>query len=183
MVRSASEPGSLRKDVMHSTNKPSPTRTLGAAAGLLCLCAVLSSATNHVHCGRPCDKHRLRLLDPRTGAQHEVRADAGCRNTVFLERAHNESGWVTPLRKSSDGRPARIMFRGGPYGGDYKWAVDREKVNGPFPERGPDEGYLIGARNVEPDNGGGDWTVMQSRCTRRTFLEPMLGRCASRTCT
>jgi hypothetical protein len=34
----------------------------------------------------------------------------------------------------------------------------REKTHGPFPERGPDEGYLIGARNVEPVNGGGDWT-------------------------
>ena len=78
-------------------------------------------------------------------------------NILFL--SGNAVCWVTPLKKSSDGRPARIMFRGGPYGGDYKWAVDREKVNGPFPERGPDEGYLIGARNVEPDNGGGDWIV------------------------
>ena len=29
--------------------------------------------------------------------------------------------------------------------------------HGPFPHRGPDEGYLIGARNVDPVNGGGDW--------------------------
>jgi hypothetical protein len=84
--------------------------------------------------------------------------DAGV-NILFL--SGNAVCWVTPLRNSSDGRPARIMFRGGPYGGDHKWAVDREKVNGPFPERGPDEGYLIGARNVEPDNGGGDWIVTQ----------------------
>ena len=51
------------------------------------------------------------------------------------------------------------MFRGGPYGGDYKYAVDRQKENGPFPERGPDEGFLIGARNVEPVNGGADWVI------------------------
>ena len=51
------------------------------------------------------------------------------------------------------------MFRGGPYGGKYKYAEDREKEHGPFPERGPDEGYLIGARNVDPVNGGGDWIV------------------------
>lgn len=82
--------------------------------------------------------------------------DAGV-NLLFL--SGNSVCWVTPLRPGSDGRPARIMFRGGPYGGDYKYAVDREKENGPFPERGPDEGYLIGARNVEPVNGGGDWVV------------------------
>jgi hypothetical protein len=71
----------------------------------------------------------------------------------------NSVCWVTPLRASSDGRDKRIMFRGGPYGGDYKYAVNREQNNGPFPERGPDEGYLMGARNVEPVNGGGDWVV------------------------
>lgn len=69
----------------------------------------------------------------------------------------NSVCWVTPLRAGQDGRPNRIMFRGGPYGGDYKYAVDREKDHGPFPERGPDEGYLMGSRNVEPVNGGGDW--------------------------
>jgi hypothetical protein len=69
----------------------------------------------------------------------------------------NSVCWVTPLRASVDGRANRIMFRGGPYGGDYQYAVGREKDHGPFPERGPDEGYLMGARNVEPVNGGGDW--------------------------
>jgi len=82
--------------------------------------------------------------------------DAGV-NLLFL--SGNAVCWVTPLRDSSDGRPQRIMFRGGPYGGDYKYAVDRQQTNGPFPERGPDEGYLIGARNTEPVNGGGDWIV------------------------
>lgn len=67
--------------------------------------------------------------------------------------------WVSPLRPASDGRPARITSRGGPYGGDSRWARLREDRHGPFPHRGPDEGYLIGARNVEPVNGGGDWIV------------------------
>lgn len=71
----------------------------------------------------------------------------------------NSVCWVTPLRNSTDGRPHRIMFRGGPYGGQYKYADERERDNGPFPERGPDEGYLMGARNVEPVNGGADWIV------------------------
>lgn len=78
-------------------------------------------------------------------------------NLLFL--SGNTLCWVAPLKPSSDGRPARVMFRGGPYGGDYKYAVDREKEHGPFPERGPDEGYLMGARNVDPVNGGGDWIV------------------------
>jgi hypothetical protein len=61
------------------------------------------------------------------------------------------------MRPSFDGRENRIMFRGGPYGGDYRYAVEREADNGPFPHRGPDEGYLMGSRNVDPVNGGGDW--------------------------
>lgn len=91
---------------------------------------------------------------------HSVKAmrDAGV-NLFFL--SGNAVCWVSPLKPSTTGRPARIMFRGGPYGGDYQWAVQREKQHGPFPERGPDEGYLIGARNVEPVNGGGDWVVVK----------------------
>lgn len=49
------------------------------------------------------------------------------------------------------------IFRTGYYGGDYRWAELREETNGPFPHRGPDEGYLMGARNLRPVNGGGDW--------------------------
>ena len=78
-------------------------------------------------------------------------------NLMFF--SGNSVCWVSPLRESSDGRANRIMFRGGPYGGEYRWAKLREQQHGPFPHRGPDEGYLIGARNVEPVNGGGDWTV------------------------
>jgi hypothetical protein len=76
-------------------------------------------------------------------------------NLLFL--SGNSVCWVTPFRASSDGDPNRIIFRGGPYGGDYKFAEAREKDNGPFPHRGPDEGYLMGSRNVDPVNGGGDW--------------------------
>jgi hypothetical protein len=82
--------------------------------------------------------------------------DAGV-NLLFL--SGNAICWVTPLRASSDGRPNRIMFRGGPYGGDTTYAHRREAEHGPFPEHGPDEGYLMGARNIEPVNGGGDWVI------------------------
>jgi hypothetical protein len=82
--------------------------------------------------------------------------DAGV-SLLFL--SGNAVCWVTPYRESADGRPNRIMFRGGPYGGDNAYAKGRERDHGPFPERGPDEGFLMGARNVEPVNGGGDWTI------------------------
>lgn len=82
--------------------------------------------------------------------------DAGV-NLMFF--SGNSVCWVSPFKPSSDGRPNRITFRGGPYGGKYKWAQMREENHGPFPHRGPDEGYLMGARNVSPVNGGADWIV------------------------
>lgn len=80
--------------------------------------------------------------------------DAGV-NLLFF--SGNSVCWVSPFRESFDGRPNRIIFRGGPYGGEYKLAEQRNREHGPFPHRGPDEGFLIGARNVDPVNGGGDW--------------------------
>lgn len=80
--------------------------------------------------------------------------DAGV-NVMFF--SGNSVCWVSPFRASAAGKPNRILFRGGPYGGEHKWATARERDEGPFPHRGPDEGYLMGARNVDPVNGGGDW--------------------------
>ena len=45
-------------------------------------CAFLSSGTDYTNCGRPCDQHEVKLRD-RVGAEHMLKADAGCRNTVF----------------------------------------------------------------------------------------------------
>src|SRR5262249_39052248 len=45
-------------------------------------CAFLSSGTDYTNCGRPCDRHDLKLRD-RAGAEHPIKADVGCRNTVF----------------------------------------------------------------------------------------------------
>ncbi len=80
--------------------------------------------------------------------------DAGVSLLFF---SGNSVCWVSPLRPGFDGRSSRIMFRGGPYGANHRWAEEREKLHGPFPERGPDEGYLMGSRNISPVNGGGDW--------------------------
>jgi len=45
-------------------------------------CAFLSSGTDYTNCGRPCDRHEVKLRD-RVGAEHGLKADAGCRNTVY----------------------------------------------------------------------------------------------------
>ncbi|HEY5893027.1 MAG TPA: U32 family peptidase [Chthoniobacterales bacterium] len=44
--------------------------------------AFLSHGTDHTNCGRPCETHRVHLRD-RVGMEHPLRADVGCRNTVF----------------------------------------------------------------------------------------------------
>jgi putative protease len=59
-------------------------------------CAFLTAATDHTNCGRPCDRVAVKLRD-RTGAEHPVRADAGCRNTVFNARAHTGAEHVARL--------------------------------------------------------------------------------------
>ena len=45
-------------------------------------CAFLSKGTDYRNCGRPCDTHHVQLRD-RVGAEHPLKADAGCRNTLF----------------------------------------------------------------------------------------------------
>ncbi|MBI3884161.1 MAG: U32 family peptidase [Opitutae bacterium] len=49
-------------------------------------CAFLSTGQDYRDCGRPCDKHAVSLRD-RVGAEHPLKADAGCRNTVYNSRA------------------------------------------------------------------------------------------------
>ena len=59
-------------------------------------CAFLSSGTDYTNCGRPCDKHDLKLRD-RVGAEHPVKADVGCRNTVFNALAQTGAEHVSRL--------------------------------------------------------------------------------------
>jgi hypothetical protein len=76
-------------------------------------------------------------------------------NALFL--SGNSVCWVSPFVAARDGRPNRIISRAGPYGGAAKQR--QERVDGGYPMTGPDEGLLMGVRNVEPVNGGGDWTI------------------------
>jgi U32 family peptidase len=44
--------------------------------------AFLSKGSTFLDCGRPCEKHSVRLRD-RVGMEHPLKADVGCRNTLF----------------------------------------------------------------------------------------------------
>ncbi|NJK92160.1 MAG: U32 family peptidase [Blastochloris sp.] len=60
--------------------------------------AFLSDGTDHTNCGRPCDRHHIKLRD-RVGAEHPVKADVGCRNTVFHQKAQSGAEYLEQLRK------------------------------------------------------------------------------------
>ncbi|HAC90515.1 MAG TPA: peptidase U32 [Planctomycetaceae bacterium] len=51
-------------------------------------CSVLSPGKNKSDCGRPCDRHDVKLAD-RLGAQHVLHADIGCRNTLYNANAQS----------------------------------------------------------------------------------------------
>jgi putative protease len=59
-------------------------------------CAFLSDGTDYRNCGRPCDHHDVRLRD-RVGAEHPLKADAGCRNTVYNSRAQTGAEYVSRM--------------------------------------------------------------------------------------
>jgi putative protease len=71
-------------------------------------CAFLSEGTDYRNCGRPCDTHRVELLD-RVGAKHPLKADAGCRNTVFNSRAQTGAEFLERFLKLG-ARRFRIEF-------------------------------------------------------------------------
>ena len=59
-------------------------------------CAFLSKGTDFTNCGRPCDEHQVKLRD-RAGAEHFLKADAGCRNTVFNAAAQTGAEYVSRM--------------------------------------------------------------------------------------
>jgi putative protease len=71
-------------------------------------CAFLSSGKDYHDCGRPCDKHRVELRD-RIGALLPLKADAGCRNTVFNNRAQTGAEFLQRFL-AAGGRHFRIEF-------------------------------------------------------------------------
>ncbi len=71
-------------------------------------CAFLSTGRDYRDCGRPCDHHKVALRD-RIGADLPLRADAGCRNTVFNNRAQTGAEYVARLLELG-ARSFRVEF-------------------------------------------------------------------------
>jgi len=71
-------------------------------------CAFLSKGKDYHDCGRPCDTHRVALRD-RVGAELPLKADAGCRNTVYNNRAQTGADYVARLLELG-ARSFRIEF-------------------------------------------------------------------------
>jgi U32 family peptidase len=71
-------------------------------------CAFLSTGRDYRDCGRPCDTHRVSLRD-RVGAELPLKADAGCRNTVFNNRAQTGADYVGRLLELG-ARSFRVEF-------------------------------------------------------------------------
>ena len=62
-------------------------------------CALLSDGHDHTDCGRPCETHSVLLRD-RSGAEHPLRADLGCRNTLFNGRAQTAAEALPALLRA-----------------------------------------------------------------------------------
>jgi U32 family peptidase len=60
-------------------------------------CAFLSNGTDFTNCGRPCEKHEVKLRESRIGNEHILQADVGCRNTVFNATAQTGAEYVQKL--------------------------------------------------------------------------------------
>ena len=59
-------------------------------------CTFLSEGTSIKNCGKPCERHQVELRD-RVGQLHILKADVGCRNTLFNGRAQTGAGSVDEL--------------------------------------------------------------------------------------
>jgi len=59
--------------------------------------AFLSDGKDHTDCGRPCEHHRVHLRD-RVGMRHPLRADVGCRNTLFNAVAQTGAEYFNEFR-------------------------------------------------------------------------------------
>lgn len=59
-------------------------------------CTFLSEGNNVTNCGRPCDQYEVQLRD-RVGQLHPLKADVGCRNTLFNGRAQSGARFYEAL--------------------------------------------------------------------------------------
>jgi len=60
-------------------------------------CSFMSEGTSILDCGKPCEKHHVQMKD-RVGQIHTLKADVGCRNTLFNGKAQTGARFYTQLR-------------------------------------------------------------------------------------
>ncbi|MDB6072197.1 MAG: peptidase [Verrucomicrobiales bacterium] len=58
--------------------------------------AFMSKGKTFLDCGRPCEKHSVKLRD-RVGMEHPLKADVGCRNTLFNSQAQTGAQFFPQL--------------------------------------------------------------------------------------
>jgi putative protease len=71
-------------------------------------CAFLSPGTDKTNCGRPCDTHDVKLRD-RVGMNHPLKADMGCRNTLYNAVPQTAAEYL-PRLLAHGARHLRIEF-------------------------------------------------------------------------
>ncbi len=71
-------------------------------------CAFLSPGTDKTNCGRPCDHHDVKMRD-RVGIEHPLRADIGCRNTLYNALPQTAAEFL-PQLINYGGRWFRVEF-------------------------------------------------------------------------
>ena len=60
-------------------------------------CTFMSEGSSIRDCGKPCEKHHVQLRD-RVGQLHTLKADVGCRNTLFNGKAQTGARFYQQLR-------------------------------------------------------------------------------------
>lgn len=60
-------------------------------------CTFMSEGTSILDCGKPCEKHHVELKD-RVGQLHTLKADVGCRNTLFNGLAQTGARFYGQMR-------------------------------------------------------------------------------------
>ena len=66
-------------------------------------CTFMSSGTDITNCGKPCEKHDVQLRD-RVGQLHTLKADVGCRNTLFRGQAQTGARFFKAMRELGGSR-------------------------------------------------------------------------------
>jgi len=60
-------------------------------------CTFMSEGTSILDCGKPCEKHHVQMKD-RVGQLHTLKADVGCRNTLFNAVAQTGARYYQQIR-------------------------------------------------------------------------------------